>query len=182
MGTRIGVVTGRRTGQNRGVGPLVRLLQVQLTDETDVQTVQLVEQVGEESSPPDGSLVSVTSSGEAFKVSTGTDDGVTPILDIGGKRIYSTDPATAEVIAEVRLDPDGKITVSNPGATVTIDPSGVVTVDALTVHMTGDLIVDGTITAPNVKGTTDVEFGGKSAITHEHSGVQTGVGQTGPPV
>lgn len=38
------------------------------------------------------------------------------------------------------------------------------------------------VTAPNVVGTTNVTFGGKSGIAHQHSGVSTGLGNSGPPV
>lgn len=54
---------------------------------------------------------------------------------------------------------------------------GLVKITATSVHMTGNLLVDGTIT-----GTTDVVGGGKSLKTHTHSGVTTGGGVTGPPV
>lgn len=51
-----------------------------------------------------------------------------------------------------------------------------VDVESPSVHMSGDLHVDGTII-----GTTDVIGGGKSLKTHLHSGVTTGGGNTGPP-
>ena len=38
------------------------------------------------------------------------------------------------------------------------------------------------VTAPQVTGSTNVTFGGKSGIGHVHSGVQTGAGNTGAPV
>lgn len=210
MGTRVGIVTGRVTAPNRNSDLSVRLLQVQLTDLMDVQTVQLVEQSGEESSPPLGSLVTVVNGGQAFKLAVGVDDGIEPIMDPGGKRLYSIDPATHKVIAELKFDPDGTVTettpnctrvtapdgtftLTNPGATITVSPAGVITINAPTVNMTGDLNVDGTITAPDIVGTTSViaplvtgstqvVFGGKDATTHIHSGVQTGVDNTGVPV
>lgn len=208
MGTRIGIVTGRETGKNRGTGLPVRLLQVQLTDVTDVQTVQLIEQAGEESNPPNGSLVAITAAGQAYKISTGIDDGIEPIMGPGGKRIYSTD-SNGVVIAEIKLDPegrilmanpevsididpDGTITITNPGATISVSPAGVVDIDAPTVHMTGDLNVDGTITAPDIVGTvsvtapqvtgsTEVTFGSISGSTHVHQENGDGGGITDGP-
>jgi phage baseplate assembly protein V len=49
------------------------------------------------------------------------------------------------------------------------------------ISATGDITATGTITAPNVVGSTNVSFGGKSGILHTHSGVQTGIGNTGAP-
>lgn len=50
------------------------------------------------------------------------------------------------------------------------------------VQVNGSLTASGTITAPHVVGTTDVTFGGKVGTTHQHSGVQTGLGNTGAPI
>lgn len=47
--------------------------------------------------------------------------------------------------------------------------------------ITGNVTTQGTVQAPNVVGTTDVTFGGKSGIAHTHSGVTTGTGNTGGP-
>lgn len=47
--------------------------------------------------------------------------------------------------------------------------------------VTGAISGSSSITAPNVIGTTNVTFGGKSGIAHTHSGVQTGAGNTGAP-
>ncbi len=58
--------------------------------------------------------------------------------------------------------------------------SATITTPTLTVN--GNVTSTGTVTAPNVVGTTDVNFGGKSGIAHVHSGVQTGTGHTGAPV
>ena len=77
--------------------------------------------------------------------------------------------------------------------------AGTVTITAANTHITGTLQVDGavttnstlatqgeitsavSVTAPNVIGSTNVTFGGKSGIAHTHSGVTTGTGNTGAP-
>lgn len=186
METRLGIVTGRTVAPNRGRGVPVRLLQVMVTDRSDVQTVQLIEQAGEESNPPDGSLVVLLPAGKAVKLAVSAHDGVTPDLEVGGKRIYSIGP-DRQPIASLRLDPDGTITASNPGATVTIAPDGTVSITAdgeLSItsphtRINGPLTATGTITAPTVVGTTDVTFAGKSAATHTHPGDSGGT--TGAP-
>lgn len=53
--------------------------------------------------------------------------------------------------------------------------------------VTGNLTVSGTttansVTAPTVVGSTSVTSGGKNFNTHVHSGVQTGINNTGAPV
>lgn len=129
METRLGIVTGRRTAKNKGGSVLVRLLQCMVTDRRDMQTVQLIEQAGEESNPKDGVLVVMLPGGQAFKLGVAAGDGVTPVMDVGGKRIYSVDPADGAVMAEVRLDPDGKITTTGPVAKQTLHPDGTVVVE-----------------------------------------------------
>jgi hypothetical protein len=49
-------------------------------------------------------------------------------------------------------------------------------------NVTGAIAAGTTVTAPTVVGTTDVTFGGKSAVSHKHTGVTTGAGNTGTPL
>ena len=88
---RIGKVTGRTTGKNRDGGDDVLLLQVEISDPDDVQTVQLMNPAGENSNPPDGSQVLIIDIGAAFKVAVATDDGIAPFGSPGDKQIYSAD-------------------------------------------------------------------------------------------
>lgn len=198
--TRVGIVTGRHTEVNReSGGPAVRLLQVQITDHEDVQTVQLVGQAGEEVNPPNGSLVLLLPAGQGFKLAAGTDDGVVPIMAVGGKRLYAVDPATATAICDIQLQPDGTIALAGPVASLTLSPDGTVLADngaaSFTMSPAGVFTFSGvsanfdcpivsevSVTAPLVVGTTNVTFGGKSGTGHIHSGVQTGGGNTGAPV
>jgi phage baseplate assembly protein V len=77
----------------------------------------------------------------------------------------------------------GALTISDgQGATVTLDGSGNIASKGAwthngTMHITDNVQVDKTLTA-----NTDVVGGGKSLKTHVHSGVQTGGGNSGPPV
>lgn len=81
---------------------------------------------------------------------------------------------------------DGSVElVSN--SNLTLNVGGTITSSAAQWNHTGPMNVTGaitgssTITSPNVIGTTNVTFGGKSGIGHTHSGVQTGGGNTGVP-
>lgn len=69
----------------------------------------------------------------------------------------------------IELDPTGQI--------VNVTAPGGMTITTPTLHITGNVNVDKTVTA-----TTDVVGGGKSLKTHTHSGVTTGGGTSGPPV
>jgi phage gp45-like len=159
MTTRTGRVTGRQTGTNKDGADSVRLLQVMITDRDDVQTVQLVSQAGEESNPPDGSAVVLLSAGSALKLAIATLDRVVPDLAVGGKRIYSTAADGVTVMAEARLDPDGKITIHNDLASQTIHPDG--TVEIINPLASINMAPDGAITASN----------GAASITLDAAGV-----------
>lgn len=50
------------------------------------------------------------------------------------------------------------------------------------VHVDGNVVVDGQVTAPQVHGTVNVTFGGKSGIAHVHNNVLNGPDNTGAPV
>lgn len=81
------------------------------------------------------------------------------------------------VAPEIVFDASTSITATTPIFTINGDVAivGDTTMD-------GKLDATGTITAPNVVGTTNVTFGGKSGVGHKHGGVATGGGQTGVPV
>ena len=85
-------------------------------------------------------------------------------------------------------------TVEINAETVAVDASTSTTVTTPTFTVNGATVLNGpvsasstitagtSVTAPNVVGTTNVTFGGKSGIAHQHSGVTTGLGNTGAPV
>lgn len=99
-----------------------------------------------------------------------------------------TNPPAGDSMRELIRFADGAVIAYDPeahlleavlpaGATVSIVAPGGVTLDAETVTITGNLQVDGTITAD-----TDVIAAGKSLKNHKHGGVQAGAAQTGVPV
>lgn len=107
-----------------------------------------------------------------------------------GIEIHS--PAQVKITApDVLIEAD---TVEIVAGTVDIDASTAATVTTPTFTVNGATVLNGavtasstvtaagTITAPNVVGTINVSFGGKSGIAHQHSGVSTGLGNSGPPV
>jgi len=74
---------------------------------------------------------------------------------------------------------DGTVEISAPGrisyTAASHDFHGPVTMDST-------LDAAGTITAPVVDGTTNVLFGGKSGVAHEHGGISRGTAISDPPV
>ncbi len=85
----IGNVTGYRIGKNQDGDKDVLLLQVEISDKEDVQTVELFTQSGEDSNPPEGSRVIIASINENWKAGIAVDDGITPSMLPGEKKFYS---------------------------------------------------------------------------------------------
>lgn len=193
----IGVVTGRTTAAHLNGEQPGRLLQVVLTDFNDIQTVEMP-QSGDEYNPPDGVRVVIERGGTAYPMAVTSDDSILPVMLPGGRRLYSTAPDGGTVRAELRLHPDGKVELFNGEAALTMHPDGraVVANDNASitmnadgtfvihgagttfdhpVHIAGAVTTDSTITAagditaPTVKGTTDVLFATKSALHHKHT-------------
>lgn len=84
----------------------------------------------------------------------------------------------------IKLTNDGKLTLNDGhGASIQLDGGGNIVSQATEwthtgpVHFTDNVQVDKTLTA-----NTDVFGGGKSLKTHVHTGVQTGGGNSGPPL
>ena len=198
-----GRITGREVKKNRDSGKAERLLQVELTDPQDIQTVELMSQTGEESNPPIDSKTTVLSIGEAWKLAIATSDKIVPDVAPGEKKIYSTDSTGATIKTKVHLKNDGTIIIDNGVGSITLSPTGEMTIIAPD---------DTTVTSPiitnigqvigsqglQINGTTPGGQGGEflsgitsngdivatlvSLFSHTHTGVQTGVGTSGPPV
>lgn len=134
MDISIGIVTSRTVAVNRDGYGAARILQTMITDPRDVQSVQLVSQTGEESNPPNGSLVAVIGESEGMKICVATTDGMLPDLDVGGKRIYSTDESGTIRMADIRLDPDGKITVTGPASSFTMNVDGTIVFNGVSTY------------------------------------------------
>ena len=113
MGVKIGKVTGRELGKNRDGSKKVILLQVEISDPDDVQTVELVDAAGEMSNPPTGSDVVMVSVGSAYKIAVAVGDGIENDLDVGDKQIHAT--ASGAVVSYVKCVNDGQIELNGTG-------------------------------------------------------------------
>ncbi len=85
-----GTVTGREIKINRDSGTAKMMLQVEITDPEDIQSVELMRQAGEDTNPPNGSRVIIIDVGSANRVAVASDDGIVPTMDPGEKKLYST--------------------------------------------------------------------------------------------
>ncbi len=77
------------------------------------------------------------------------------------------------------VDGAGSFVKLNNDGTLTLSAGTGITCTTPTLTQNGNLNVTGTITAPNVVGTTDVTVATLSVKNHIHSGVTTGSGNTG---
>lgn len=120
---------------------------------------------------------------------------------VGNENVSIDGSATKHIKGSDNITIDGSATVHVKGnATVNIDGNATVTVGGtlnssatqwnhtgpfnLTGNMThtGNYTGNGTVLAPYLVGSINVTFAGIPAASHKHSGVSTGVGNTGNPV
>ncbi len=105
---RIGTVTGQEIMENRDGGADVLLLQVRLSNASDIQTVQYMPMAGDDSPPQIGDMVVVLPIGPSFQVALGVQDSIVPSMAAGERKIYSRDGAGA-IIAFINLLANGEI-------------------------------------------------------------------------
>ena len=108
----IGKVTGREIAKNRDGEEDVILLQVEVSDSDDIQTVELHRGAGVDLNPPDGSIVTLVNAGNAWQIAATTNDNVTPEgLDEGAYQIYASDSGSKT--ANALCEPGGDLVLNN---------------------------------------------------------------------
>lgn len=108
---RTGIVKGREVGINRDGTTQRLLLQVQMSNPDDMQTVEYVPLPGQDENPINDSKVYILEVGPGYKIAIGADDGVTPTAAAGEKYLYSVDSAGA-IQAILKLLSSGIIEVN----------------------------------------------------------------------
>lgn len=108
----LGRITNREVTENRESDGKVLMLQVELTDERDIQDVELFTHAGVDFNPPDGSFVVVIPLANAFKVAVAVDDGIESEVDEGEYEVYSSE--NGEKKAKTRWNKDGEV-IHNDG-------------------------------------------------------------------
>ena len=147
-----GRVVGREVRSNRDGLTEKLMLQVEISDPDDIQSVQLMNMAGEDTNPPDDAKVLVASIGPAFKVAFVTDDDIVPTMDIGERKMYSIDAGA--IAAFINLLAGGDIELNGNA--------------------------DWAVAFTDLKTAFDQFVSDFNA--HTHSGVTTGVGVSGAPV
>lgn len=109
-----GTITGQEIKENRNGGVLVRLLQVRMSNDVDIQTVQYLPMSGEDTAPQIGDKVAVLSVGPAFQVAVGVQDSITPSVDAGEYKTYSRD-SMGLIAAFIFMSTGGNIEIDGSG-------------------------------------------------------------------
>jgi hypothetical protein len=109
----VGRVTGREIAKNRDGNSNRVLLQVDMipgnNNDSDVRTVELFSQAGEDINPANGCRVIVLTMPGSYKASVAISDDLQPETDPGGKELYSTDNPVTEKRAKIILNTNGDI-------------------------------------------------------------------------
>jgi hypothetical protein len=108
----LGIVKGSEVTQNLDGDKKSRVLQVQLANEDDVQSVELYRLPGDDQNPADDTRVLVITIGTSLAAVSAADVEADDTLEKGEREIYSTDGA--QRLAKIRLKADGSI-VANDG-------------------------------------------------------------------
>jgi hypothetical protein len=111
MSVRTGIVRGREVKANRDGTTQRLLLQVQISNPDDIQTVEYVPLPGQDENPINNTKVFILEVGPGYKIAIGADDGVTPTAEVGDKFLYSVDSAGA-IQAILKLLSSGIIEVN----------------------------------------------------------------------
>jgi len=109
------IVKNRELKKNRDGSGNVLLIQAEVSDPDDLQSVELVTGSGEDYNPPNGSKLVVIELGNAYKVAVACDDGIEPAAAIGERRLYSI--SGGAVAAVIWLKADGTVELNGGGGT-----------------------------------------------------------------
>ena len=129
----IGRVTGAEVLPNKdGLTPVL-MLQVEITDPDDVQSIELLRSAGVDSNPLNDCKVFIGQVGEAYKLVIANDDGILPTAEPGEYEIYSAvgAPPAAVKFARVKVLKDGSVEIAaQPGGieqcSIILKPDGTI--------------------------------------------------------
>lgn len=108
-----GKVTGYEISKNKGSTTNKLVLQLEISDPEDIQSIQLLSSSGEISNPPNGSkIVFVPIGTNGYKLGLAVDDNIEPeSLEPGEKILYSS--KDGEVKAKIKLTNDSKVILND---------------------------------------------------------------------
>ena len=128
----LGIIKGSEILKNKDSSKKRLLLQVEMVSEisdipSDVRTVELLTQAGEDTNPAKDSRVFVVEAAESYQIGISVSDDIVPEVDPGEKEIYSTDSPATTKQARIKLSSNGDIEISNDVGTlsITMDATGI---------------------------------------------------------
>lgn len=127
----IGRVTGFEIGQNQDGDEDVLLLQVEMTESDDVQTVELFNPGGRDYNPTTNSQVIVLPISDALQIAVAVSDGITPESEPGEVEIYSADSYGGSKKAKIKWLVDGTLKL-NEGVKAAARVNDSIRIDATT--------------------------------------------------
>lgn len=104
---KLGRVISSEIGTNRDGEENVLLLQVEMSDPDDIQTVEYMQAAGVDYRPPPDTTVIVLGLGTAWQIAIAADDGIEPESAEGETEIYAVDPITGLKAGRVKCNTDG---------------------------------------------------------------------------
>lgn len=197
MAILTGRVRGREIKKNRDGTTDKILLQVELTSPDDIQTVEWINHDGEDSSPPDNSLVIVVAISNSYKIAIACDDGVLAESEPGEKILYSQ--LNGKKRTSIVLKTDGSILIDTKDVSgsqeskIEMNSDGEINVNSfkgMTLNSSEEISLSGTSINLNGSGDFAVRFLAlqvaietliTSLTSHTHLGVEPGGGISGIP-
>lgn len=116
---KIGTVTGTEIRKNRDGTQNTVMLQVEMDDADDVQSVELMPHAGMDYRPRSGTKVFIVESGAAYKLAIASKDAIEPSSAVGEQKMYSVD-AGGLVAAIIHWMEDGQL-VLNMGSGTAVE-------------------------------------------------------------
>jgi phage gp45-like len=107
----IGTVRGSEIVENKDADEKSRMLQVELTNPDDLQSIEQLGVTGEDSNPQPGARVIVIDLGPAYRIAVALSDELEPSVDAGEKELFSYDDASTK-LATIKLLSDSSIEIN----------------------------------------------------------------------
>lgn len=119
----VGKVKGSEVIPNRDSIDPTLMLQVEMSEEEDLRSVEQFTQPGVDCNPVQDSLVIVVNAGSAWPIVVAVRDGTIPEMAEGDYQIYSSKVVGGIVtkIAKITLESDGTITLENATGKIVMD-------------------------------------------------------------
>lgn len=111
-----GTVKGFEVGKNRDGTKDVILLQVEISDPDDIQTVEYMTHAGDDTIPPNESRVTILEIGEAWKIAIASNDGIKSTMKAGEKQLYSSADGIIKAFIKFLKDKNIEINGKNDNA------------------------------------------------------------------